>query len=368
MKKSILSTACLAFMRLSGRCFEALNANWLQYILSIVRCVITNQSKGAIGMHVWTRVNRCVVVGGAFMLALAPLVGRAENPIIKGIYTADPSAHVFEGKMYLYPSHDRDDSKTWDMTDWHVYSSTDLVSWTDHGVILDVKDIPFGKKLAFAPDCGFKNGKYYFYFPVSTGADDLTLTDRIGVAIGDSPVGPFKCHPTPIISGRPMGFDPCIFIDDDGTSYIVSGFKTCFITKLKDNMVEAAEAPRRIKGAENFFEGVWMHKYNGKYYLSYSGRKKICYAIGDSPYGPFQYKGEIVNNGQMKDMSNTTHHSIVQYKGKWYMFYHNRHLATVNKAPMSEYKRSVCIDELHYNPDGTIVTLVPTAEGVKPVK
>lgn len=299
-------------------------------------------------------------------LALAPYAGRTENPIITGIYTADPSARVFNGRMYLYPSHDRDDSQTWDMTDWHVFSSKDMVSWTDHGVALGIKDIPFAKKYAWAPDCAFRNGKYYFYFPVSM--ENGKNTDRVGVAVGDSPEGPFKCRPNPLVSGYPRAFDPCVFTDEDGTAYLVTGQRHIFIAKLKENMTELAEPQKPIAGAKGFFEAVWMHKYNGKYYLSYSSGPSICYALADNPYGPFEFKGDILISKGMPQPANTTHHSIVQYQGKWYMFYHNRKLAEDRKAPKPDYKRSVCVNELFYKPDGTIVPVKATVEGIKPVK
>lgn len=288
----------------------------------------------------------------------------AGNPIITTSYTADPSARVFNGKLYLYASHDRDDAQAWDMTDWHVFSSEDLVHWTDHGVALDLKQVPFAKKYAWAPDCAFRNGKYYFYFPVSQ--ENRCNTDRVGVAVGDNPEGPFTCHPKPLISGYPEAFDPCVFVDDDGSAYLVAGQKRLGVGKLKESMLELDGPLRAVQGASGFFEGAWMHKYRGKYYLSYSTGRDISYAMGDSPFGPFVRKGVILKG--VPHAASTTHHSIVEFKGQWYLFYHSAALADDHKAPNRNYKRSVCIDRLSYNPDGTIVPVVPTLSGVGAVK
>lgn len=299
-------------------------------------------------------------------IALCVLPGmpraRAGNPIIDSLYTADPSAHVFNGRLYLYPSHDRNDSKTWDMTDWHVYSSDDLVHWKDHGVALALTDIPFGRRFAWAPDCAEKDGKYYFYFPVSL--ENRKNTDRIGVAVGDSPAGPFKCVEKPVLCDYPRAFDPCVFKDDDGSYYLVSGQGKLYVGKLKSDMLGLAEETRETKGATGFFEGSWMHKYKGRYYVSYaSTRHTIAYATSDSPYGPFVFKGDILKD--IPDQANTTHHSIVEYKGRWYIFYHSKKLATDRREPLADYKRSVCIDVLEYNDDGTIRPVRPTLEGVR---
>ena len=305
----------------------------------------------------------CTLLYAVFLLA-SQLSSHAENPVITNVYTADPSAHVFDGRMYIYPSHDRDDSQSWDMTDWHIFSSEDLVHWTDHGAVLDLKDVPTAKRFAWAPDCAFKNGKYYFYFPYSQGNN--RNTDRVGVAVGDSPTGPFKCQPEPLVVGYPEAFDPCSFVDDDGTAYLIVGQRHLCIAKLKESMVQLAEELKTIEGATNFFEGVWMHKYNGKYYLSYSTGRDISYAMADSPYGPFTFKGKILE--EIPHGANTTHHSIAQYKGKWYIFYHSAKLADDRHADKRNFKRSVCIDKLSYNPDGTIIPVKPTLEGIPAVK
>jgi hypothetical protein len=290
-----------------------------------------------------------------------------QNPFITHMYTADPAARVFNDTLYVYPSHDRDDAKWFDMTDWHVFSTTDMVRWTDHGVALSLDSIRWASRYAWAPDCAYRDGKYYFYYP--------TDRDYIGVAVSDRPYGPFK-DPIgkPLISRKTAGvvanralIDPCTFIDDDGSAYLVFGQNKVNIVKLNKDMISFNDTVRIIKGAKYFFEAVWMHKYKGKYYLSYSGKGKICYAMGDSPYGPFEYKGVILDRVN----SWTNHASVTEYKGRWYLFYHNSDLYLKNHSGATKlsknkyYRRSICVDELHYNPDGTIQKVIPTKAGVK---
>ena len=298
------------------------------------------------------------------------------NPIISHIYTADPSARVFNGKLYLYPSHDRDSAQWWDMTDWHVFSTSDFKNWKDYGIALALTDTKWAKKYAWAPDCGYKNGKYYFYFP--------TDANYIGVAIGDRPEGPFKdplgapliTRQTPGVKNTRDFIDPCIFTDDDGKSYLFFGQLDVCALELNDDMISFSKPAVIVKGTSHFFEAIWMHKYKGKYYLSYSGKErpedsdKIMYAVSDNVLGPYTYKGVIldaVNSG-------TNHHSIVKYKGKWMLFYHNSDFAMKNipaNSPDRKYvqwRRSVCADYLYYNKDGTIQKVIPTRIGVSEIR
>lgn len=290
----------------------------------------------------------------------------SQNPFFTAMYTADPSARVFNDTLYVYPSHDIDVGRWFNMTDWHVFSTTDMKNWTDHGVALSLDSIKWAKKYAWAPDCTYRSGKYYFYYP--------TDRDYIGVAVSNRPYGPFKdplqkpliSRTTPGVVANRALIDPCVFIDDDNTPYIIFGQNNVNIVKLNDDMVSFKDTVRQIKGADHFFEAVWMHKYNGKYYLSYSGKGKILYGISNSPYGPFQYKGVILG----KVNSGTNHASITQYKGHWYLFYHNADLYLKNnkgfkKLSIKKYfRRSICVDELHYNADGTIQKVIPTKTGV----
>lgn len=294
----------------------------------------------------------------------------SKNPILTHLYTADPSARVFHDTLYVYPSHDRDDAQWWDMTDWHVFSTTDMKNYTDHGVALALADISWAKKYAWAPDCVFKNGKYYFYYP--------TDQDNIGVAMGDKPYGPFYDplgkpllirHSPGVVANRDF-IDPCVFVDGDGTAYLFVGQNAVNAVVLNEDMISYSGEVKIVEGVDHFFEAVWVHKYNSKYYMSYSGDGKILYAMADAPLGPYTFKGEIldvVNSG-------TNHHSIVEYKGRWYLFYHTADLALKNIPTESEerkyvqWRRSVCVDYLYYKPDGTIQKVVMTEEGVEAVE
>jgi arabinoxylan arabinofuranohydrolase len=306
----------------------------------------------------------CIILFGSIIYTSS-----AQNPIITNMYTADPSARVFKDTLYLYPSHDRDSAKWWDMIDWHVFSTVDMKHWKDHGVALSLKDIKWAKKYAWAPDCGFKNGRYYFYYP--------TDQDFIGVAISNAPAGPFTdplgkpliTRQTPgVIADRDL-IDPCIFTDDDGTSYLFFGQNNVCAVTLNKDMISFNSPATIIKGTDHFFEAIWVHKYNGKYYMSYSGDGKILYSMADKVLGPYEFKGEILD----KVNSGTNHHSIVQYKGNWYLFYHNSDLALKNIPPDSpdrefiQWRRSVCIEYLHYNADGTIQKVTQTKEGVSEI-
>ena len=300
----------------------------------------------------------------------------AQNPFITHIYTADPSAHVFNGRLYVYPSHDRDSSVTFDMVDYHVFSTDDMVHWTDHGKALSLDEVSWADANAWAPDCNFHNGKYWFYFP--------TDQSYIGVAVGDSPAGPFHdalgkplvAKDSPGVVNKRDFIDPSIFIDDDGTPYLFFGQLDVNVVKLNDDMVSYDGPVGQVEGAEDFFEAVWVHKYNGTYYLSYStwGEKgvtgpQIVYATSNNVLGPYEYQGVILDEVS----SGTNHHSIVEYKGNWYLFYHTSDLFLERTGPSSPdfrykpFRRSICVDRLYYNEDGSIRKVVPTREGVGPV-
>lgn len=280
----------------------------------------------------------------------------SQNPIIKHIRTADPSAHVWnDGKLWIYTSHDMDTATTYNSMDgYHAFSSTNLVNWTDHGEILHSRDIPWGVTgFMWAPTVAFKDNKYYLIYPHSA---DGTRKMRCGVAVSDVPEGPFKdVGWIDGVEGRWL--DPCVFIDDDGSIYLYWGVNKPKVAKLKDNMLELAEAPREIEyGSDNFFEASYMHKYKGKYFYSFNSGKGGYYAVGDSPYGPFKYKG-AVNPAQKQD-----HHSIVEYKNQWYFFYHVQDWNGGTKL-----RRNICIEYLERN-DSTMTPVYPTSKGVKKVK
>lgn len=308
------------------------------------------------------------------------------------VYMADPSAHVFNGKIYIYPSHDidagipeNDNGDHFDMRDYHVFSMDSIEGEVkDHGVILDVKNIPWAGRQLWDSDVAFKNGKYYLYFSLKDKNDVF----HIGVAVSDKPEGPFipEDHP---INGS-YSIDPCVLQDDDGNYYMYFGglwggqlqryrnnkaiecghepkddepALCARVVKLSEDMLNFAEEPRDVvildengeplKAGDHerrFFEASWMHKYNGKYYFSYStgDTHLLCYAIGDNPYGPFIYKGVILT----PVVGWTTHHSIVEFQGKWYLFHHD----SVPSGGRT-WLRSMKVIELEYNPDGTIQTI-----------
>lgn len=316
------------------------------------------------------------------------------KPLVTHIYTADPSAHVFEDKIYIYPSHDldhdgpdNDNGDQYRMEDYHILSMDDIdAPCIDHGEALHMKDIPWVSEQMWAPDAAFKNGTYYLFFP----ARDKDGIFRIGVATSKNPAGPFKAEPHYIPDS--FSIDPAVFVDDDGKSYIYFGglwggqlerWQTGtfipdakgpannepalgpMVAELSDDMFTFKEKPQEItivdeKGIpltagerdKRYFEGPWMHKYNGYYYLSYStgDTHYLVYAIGKSPNGPFTYKGRILE----PVIGWTTHHSIIQFKDKWYLFYHDSsYSGGVN------HKRCVKFTELKYNADGTIQTIKP---------
>jgi hypothetical protein len=314
-----------------------------------------------------------------------------KDPIVTHVFTADPSAHVFNGKLYIYPSHDRetdiknnDNGDQYDMNDYHVFSMEEVGGpVTDHGIALKQEDIPWVSKQLWAPDAATKNGKFYLFFP----ARDKEGIFRIGVAISDKPEGPFKPEPEPIKGS--FSIDPATFVDDDGQAYLYfggiwGGQLQCWTTGefMKDNysIMEAQEGPaltakvaklsedmtsltsevqdvvildeagKPLEAADHdrrFFEAAWLHKYNGKYYFSYSTGDThfLCYATSDSPLGPFTYGGRIFE----PVVGWTTHHSIAEFKGKWYLFYHDSSLSKgVNHL------RCVKIREIVYDAEGNI--------------
>jgi arabinoxylan arabinofuranohydrolase len=308
---------------------------------------------------------------------LATNLAFSQNPFIRHMYTADPSGRVFNDTLYVYPSHDQDTATWFSMEDWHVFSTTDMVNWTDHGLAFSLKNTSWAKSMAWAPDCAKRNGQYYFYYP--------TDQSKIGVAVGDKPYGPFKdpldsalihIKTKGVVCNRDF-IDPCVFIDDDGQAYLYMGQLVVNAIKLNKNMISYDGKVYLLEGTDDFFEAIWMHKYKGKYYLSYVGNSgEIKYCMSDNPLGPFKYKGVILR----KMNSGTNHHSITEYKGKWYMFYHNSDLYYENHPELEQkfgwghqgglhpFRRSICVDELHYRKDGTIEEVIPTKKGVKKVK
>ena len=286
----------------------------------------------------------------------------AQNPIIRDQFSADPTARVFNGKVYLYPSHDiptppgKKLRENWFcMEDYHVFSSENLTDWTDHGVIVTQTKVPWLTRINYdmwAPDCVFKNDKYYFYFPVG---------GRIGVATADKPEGPYSVLDKPVEGIR--GIDPCILIDKDGQAYIFTAMGRISVAKLKDNMIETDGQPLTIANlpAKGLIEGPFAFELNGRYYLTYphveNKTERLEYAISDSPMGPYKQVGVIMDESPSGCWTN--HQSIVRYKGQWYLFYHDK-----DYSPNFDKNRSVKVDSLFFNSDGTIRKVIPTLRGV----
>jgi hypothetical protein len=314
--------------------------------------------------------------------------------LVTHMYTADPSVHVFNGKIYIYPSHDfdagipfNDNGDHFGMEDYHVLSMDAIDSKPeDHGVVLHVKDVPWAERQMWDCDCAHKNGKYYLYFPAKR-ADGIF---QIGVAVSDSPTGPFEPQPKPMKGS--YSIDPAVFQDTDGSYYMYFGgiwggqlqkyrdnkYGEMYdvppenesalaprVAKLSDDMLECAESPKAVSIVDEngipllagdndrrFFEASWVHRYKGKYYFSYSTGDThfINYAIGDNPYGPFIFAGIILK----PVVGWTTHHAICEIQGKWYLFYHD---ASLSKG--ITHLRSLKVTELKYDENGAIQTIDP---------
>ncbi|KAI1815011.1 glycoside hydrolase family 43 protein [Poronia punctata] len=338
-------------------------------------------------------------------------------PLISHIYTADPSAHVFEGKVYIYPSHDRetdiqfnDNGDQYDMADYHVFSTSSLeppYDVTDHGVVLRAEDVPWVSKQLWAPDAATKDGKYYLYFP-ARDKDDIF---RIGVAVGDSPAGPFKADPEPIKGS--YSIDPASFVDPDtGDAYLyfgglwggqlqcyqgkdkkgsngevdaygvppfdaawsgpkepsgpgetalfpkvapLSADMRSFASPARDLVILAPENGKPIEADDHdrrFFEAAWMHKRGDTYYFSYStgDTHYLAYATSKSPLGPFTYAGRILE----PVLGWTTHHSIVEFEGRWWLFHHDCQISNG-----VSHLRNVKVAELFYDEEGKIIPVKP---------
>lgn len=288
------------------------------------------------------------------------------NPIIKDKYTGDPAALVYKDKVYLYAGHDEapNDFNFYKMNEWLVYSSSDMVHWQEHPVPLKVTDFAWAKSDAWAAQVIERNGKFYWYVTVEHG----TINGKaIGVAVSDSPTGPFKDALGKALITNDMttqtniswdDIDPTVMIDDDGQAYLFWGNTVCHYVKLKANMTEL-DGPIQTISLPNYTEAPWIHKYNNWYYLSYAYQfpEKIAYAMSKSINGPWEYKG-ILN--EIAGNSNTNHQAIIDFKGKSYFIYHNGSI----EPNGGSFRRSVCVDRLFYNKDGTMKRVIMTTEGI----
>ena len=310
-------------------------------------------------------------------LGLAVLAGIdtafAQNPLIRDQFTADPSARVFNGKVYVFPSHDiptppeKPGRKDWFcMEDYHVFSSENLTDWTDHGMIVSQYDAAWVDSTSYsmwAPDCVERNGKYYFYFPANTNKPepDGTKGFGIGVAVADRPEGPYHAE-NKAIEGV-FGIDPNVLIDKDGQAYLYWSHRHIYVAKLKDNMLELDSEPQIIANLpeQGLKEGPWVFERNGTYYLTFphveNKIERLEYAVGDSPMGPFEMKGVIMDESPTGCWTN--HHSILEYKGQWYSFYHHN-----DYSPDFDKNRSIRVDSLFFNADGSIQKVKPSLRGV----
>lgn len=341
-----------------------------------------------------------------FLLGCArdhPFDHAISEPLVSHMYTADPSAHVFDGRIYIYPSHDTDSGipendlgDHFDMRDYHVFSMDNIGGEIiDHGTALALSDISWAGRQLWAPDAAYRDGTYFLYFPAKDKADIF----RIGVATAKSPAGPFIAEDEPIPGS--FSIDPTVLTDSDGTAYLYFGgiwggqlqrwisgsydaggsnsdlgvdslpALTPKMARLTEDMLQFAEVPQDVvivdeRGTplstgdheRRFFEGAWVHRYQGTYYLSYStgDTHKLVYATADNPYGPFRFRGVIMT----PVVGWTTHHSIVEHNGKWWLFYHDTELSK-GKTPL----RNTKVTELVYNADGTIRTIHPYQQADK---
>lgn len=293
----------------------------------------------------------------------------AQNPLIMNQFTADPSARVFNGKIYLYPSHDilatpgHGRAGWFCMQDYHVFSSSNLTEWTDHGVIISQNKVPWADSAAYsmwAPDCIERGGKYYFYFP-APAKPDIAKGFSIGVAIADDPSGPFVPQPLPIPGVH--GIDPNVQIDTRGQAYIYWAQGSLYGAKLKANMLELASAPVKLEGFpdKGLKEGPYLFVRKGVYYMTYphvaNKIERLEYAMADNPLGPFKYAGVLMDESASGCWTN--HQSVIEFKNQWYLFYHNNDL-----SPNFDKNRAVRADSLFFNADGTIRKVTPTLRGV----
>lgn len=308
-----------------------------------------------------------VLVAGlaaAFAAAFAAPMALAANPIVKEIFTADPAALVDNGRVYVYVGKDEAPvgGKEYVMNEWRVYSSCDMKKWVDHGSPLRYSTFKWAGRDAWASDIVKRNGKYYFYSTVDHAA---LKSKAIGVAVSNSPTGPFvDARGTALVTNdmtkeTPIPWDdidPAVFIDDDGQAYLYWGNTVLKYARLKPNMIEI-DGPIHTVGLDSFTEAAYLHEHKGTYYLSYSRKfpEETVVMSGPTATGPWTFGGVIM---EKNSNVNTIHQAIVEFNGKSYIFYHNGKLPTGG-----EFRRSVAVEELHYGPDGQILPVAQTAQG-----
>lgn len=294
-------------------------------------------------------------------MALVPAIAatvsspaRADNPIVQTFYTADPAPMVHEGRLYLYTSHDEDVTVKdfYTMNDWRLYSTADMVNWTDHGSPAGLKSFSWGRDSAWAPQGIARNNKFYLYVPMNNNSGAA-----IGVGVSSNVAGPFMDPVGKQLAAKDSGnIDPTVFVDDDGQAYLYWGNGTLKYVKLGSDMISTSGSITNV-ALSGFTEGPWFYKRGALYYMVYaatSGSEKISYATSNAPIGPWTTRGDIMAPGN----TFTNHAGVVDFKGHSYFFYHNSAL-----PGGSNYKRSVCVEEFTYGADGTIPKITPTTKG-----
>ncbi len=311
------------------------------------------------------------------MIPLSMLALPAQNPIVQTVYTADPAPMVHKGTLYLYTGHDEDKSTWFTMKDWRLYATKDMANWTDLGSPLSVGDFAWAKADAWAGQCIERGGKFYWYVPVTRKEGGMAIS----VAVADRPEGPFRdALGKPLVFDRNGDIDPCVFIDRDGQAYLAWGNPTYKHVRLNRDMVsydtsvgdvgifrgpmtvEAFGKRAKTDRATAYEEGPWIYRGKGRYYLFYAGGpvpEHLAYATAPKPTGPWAYGGVVMPT---QGGSFTNHPGVVDYKGRTYLFYHNGAL-----PGGGGFTRSVCVDELAFEKDGSIRPMNMTKEGVAPV-
>lgn len=300
-----------------------------------------------------------------------------KNPIVQTLYTSDPAPMVYKDRLYVYTGHDEDGSTWFTMKDWRCYSTTDMVNWTDHGSPLHYRDFEWARGDAWAGQCIERNGKFYFYVPINQKEAGMA----VGVAVSDSPTGPFKdALGHPLVETGTGDIDPTVYIDDDGQAYLYWGNPYLWYVKLNEDMITydpevgIVQVPLTEEGFGKresddpkrptlYEEAPWFYKRNGLYYMVYAASgipENIAYSTSNSPTGPWTFGGIIMPT---QGTSFTNHPGVCDYKGRSYLFYHNGAL-----PGGGGFTRSVCVEEFKYNPDGTFPTINMTTEGVSPIQ
>ena len=309
--------------------------------------------------HRWVaRLNlQSFAAASVFAAAAVGTSGLADNPVVQTSFTADPAPMVYDGTVFLFTSHDEDDARGFHMLDWKCYSTKDMVNWTDHGSIASLATFPWANQDndAWAPQVVERGGKFYLYVPISVQGWPKNV---IAVAVADNPLGPYKdALGHPLVNKANGYIDPTVFVDDDGQGYLYFGNPNAWFVKLNQDMVSySGEAVKAEGKPRNYQEGPWLYKRNSHYYLAYASTccpEGIGYAMSEKPTGPWEFKGNIMDGNKL---SSGNHPGIIDFKDKSYVFGFNYKL-NWEQTDVHRERRSVCVAEMTYNPDGTIQKL-----------